>query len=464
MNSLDALSPLDGRYSEKLAPLRPYLSESALIRYRARVELRWLSYLSKSQVELKLLTPCPPEDLEIINKLELRLSKNSIAVDRVKEIEQETNHDVKAVEYFLAEKLEELGWSGKWQPMIHFACTSEDINNTAYSLMLRDVTNDVFIPELNKTLSCLAVKTSSTNKLAMIARTHGQKATPTTLGKELSVFGARLLNLRNDLLKQKYDAKFNGAVGNYNVHDFCFPDIDWPLFSKNFIEGSLNLNYNAWTTQIEPHDSVSKLCSLLSHVSAVGIDLCRDMWSYISLGYFKQKKKAGEVGSSTMPHKVNPIDFENAEGNFGIAIALAQHFAAKLPVSRLQRDLSDSTSFRSLSLVFGHSFLALQSLQVGLDKLEVCEKEIEKDLDLSYEVLGEAVQSALRLSGSRDAYEVIKDKTRGLSLNKETYSVLVDSIDLSENWKKRLHNLEPKNYVGQASKIAMNFVSEVDRG
>lgn len=461
MSGLDALSPLDGRYRAKVSELSDYLSEAALIRYRARVELLWLEALACSQEQLSLPLACPAADLAVVRALERELRSPSFDVEPVKAIEAKINHDVKAVEYFLAAELERRSWSKAWQAMLHFACTSEDINNVSYALMLREAVDNSLLPTIKDLLTTLASMVAATKELAMSARTHGQKASPTTLGKELSVGGYRLLKLYHQLGGLAFEAKFNGAVGNFNAHQFCLPHVDWSEFSRKFIS-KLRLSYNPLTTQIEPHDSIAQLCLAIVHLSTVGIDICRDLWSYVSMGYFRQLAKDQEVGSSTMPHKVNPIDFENAEGNFGVAIALAQHLASKLPISRLQRDLSDSTALRSLGSVLGHTLLSLKAMNKGLKKLQADKMALACDLSDSYEVLGEAVQSILRLNGHADAYEQIKTQTRGIALTKDSYFELLAGLNLSAEQARRLKKLEPKSYLGLAAKLAASFCDAVD--
>ncbi|MBI2602090.1 MAG: adenylosuccinate lyase [Deltaproteobacteria bacterium] len=460
MQTWDALTPLDGRYREQVRDLADYLSEGALIRYRARIEILWLRHLfrwqQKGVLKLPVMLSSPQRSfLERCLKEEITEEHPLVSiVEQVKNIEAVTAHDVKAVELALRRILNENGFDPETTSFLHFLCTSEDINNLSYGLMLKDATEQVLLPQLDSVLDKLRNFAQEHAGLAMIARTHGQKATPTSLGKEFAIFTSRLQKIRAALAQLQHTGKFNGAVGNYNAHVFVLPDAPWEEIARDFVEHNVGLPFNPLTTQIEPHDSIVNLCHLLSHMGAISIDVCRDIWGYIALGYFKLTTKKEEVGSSTMPHKVNPIDFENAEGNFGLAIALAQHLAVKLPVSRWQRDLSDSTVMRSLATLFGHCYLALRSLDKGLAKLSPDAETIAADLNESWEVLGEALQSALRLSGTPDAYEKVKSLTRGQQMSQKDWQRTVREMrELSEPLQERLLKLSPRTYLGLAEKL-----------
>ncbi|MBC7656637.1 MAG: adenylosuccinate lyase, partial [Frankiaceae bacterium] len=393
--TLLALSPLDGRYAGKVAALRPIFSEFGLIKARVRVEVEWLLALADEPgiVELAPLSAGAIARLRALSD-----GFDSTDAARVKAIEATTNHDVKAVEYFIKEKLKDDASLASALEFVHFACTSEDINNLSYSLMLRQARVDVLLPALDTLLETLRAMAHAHAGLPMLSRTHGQTASPTTVGKELANVVARLQRQRRQLAAVEMPGKINGAVGNYNAHAIAYPDLDWRAFAQRFVH-SLGLDFNAYTTQIEPHDGIAELCDVQRRINIIAIDLCRDLWGYISQGYFKQSVKAGEVGSSTMPHKVNPIDFENAEGNFGIANSLLGHFSEKLPISRWQRDLTDSTVLRALGTAFGHSLIAFDSLARGLGKLSVNPERLAADLDAAWEVLAEPVQTVMRRHG-----------------------------------------------------------------
>jgi adenylosuccinate lyase len=450
-SALTALSPLDGRYAAKAAPLREYLSEYALIRYRVLVEIRWLQQLAdeSSVTELPALEP-PVKD--ILNRLIDEFGPDDAR--RVKALEAETNHDVKAVEYFLREKLEGVtGRKGTLFSFLHFACTSEDINNIAYALMLRDARQRVLLPATRALASDLRALAHRFADVAMLARTHGQPATPTTLGKELANFVARLQRQAQLFGDVEIMAKINGAVGNYNAHLAAYPRNDWERISEQFVR-SLDLGFTQYSTQIEPHDWIAEYAQCLARCNTVVIALCRDLWGYVSLGYFRSRAVGTEVGSSTMPHKVNPIEFENAEGNLGIANALLEHFAAKLPISRWQRDLSDSTVLRNLATGLGHSLIAYDSCQRGLAKLEADTTRIAADLDASWEVLAEAVQTVMRRHGVTDAYEQLKALTRGRPVNRELLHEFIESAAIPPEERKRLLALTPAAYIGHAVELA----------
>jgi adenylosuccinate lyase len=422
-----------------------------LIRYRVLIEIRWLQHLAdeSSVTELPALEP-PVKD--VLNKLIDEFGPDDAR--RVKALEAETNHDVKAVEYFLREKLEGVTVrKGNLFSFLHFACTSEDINNIAYALMLRDARQRVLLPALRGLGADLRALAHRFADIAMLARTHGQPATPTTLGKELANFVARLQRQAQQFANVEIMAKFNGAVGNYNAHIAAYPDNDWERINEQFVR-SLDLGFSQYSTQIEPHDWIAEYAQSLTRCNTVAIDLCRDLWGYVSLGYFRSRAVGTEVGSSTMPHKVNPIEFENAEGNLGIANALLEHFAAKLPISRWQRDLSDSTVLRNLATGLGHSLIAFDSCQRGLAKLEADATKIAADLDASWEVLAEAVQTVMRRHGVTDAYEQLKELTRGRPVTRELLREFIESAAIPPADRKRLLALTPAGYVGRAAELA----------
>ena len=451
MNSLEALSPLDGRYAPKLSALRPLLSESGFMSHRVRVEVAWL--LALSDIGMPELPPFSQATRGAALKWVSDFSLKD--AERIKQIEATTNHDVKAVEYFLKEKaaqsgIEELARAAEF---IHFACTSEDINNTAHALMLKQAREDALVPQMQAIIKALADIISVTADLPMLSRTHGQAASPTTLGKEMANVRARLRRARDRFLEVQPMAKMNGAVGNYNAHLSAVPEADWPEFSKGVVT-SLGLVFNPMTTQIEPHDWMAEYFDALAGFNTVLLDLCRDIWGYVSLGYFKQRLKEGEVGSSTMPHKVNPIDFENAEGNLSVASALLRHLSDKLPVSRWQRDLSDSTVLRNLGVALGHSLLAFDSCLKGLSKLEVNPQRLQEDLDASWEVLAEPIQTVMRRYGLPEPYEKLKALTRGRGINEESLRDFVSGLSLPQSDKQRLLKLAPSTYLGLAGILA----------
>jgi adenylosuccinate lyase len=453
------ICPLDGRYSKQTRDLARIVSEAALIRYRLRVEAAWTLHLEGEESlggAFRLDEPSRAVLRELAGPShgEEDLLRHARGV---KAHEAVTNHDVKAVEYHIRDLLRDAGGDPKVLPWIHFACTSEDINNVAYALMLEDARRLVLLPEWRRVVDDCAAKASRWADVAMVARTHGQLASPTTLGKEIAVFGARLHKACVSLAAVRLEAKFNGAVGNFNAHRVAFPRVDWDSLTKRFL-ATLGLRQNSHTTQIDSHDTLVEYLDALRRVHTIALDLARDTWGYVSLGYLKQRAVAGETGSSTMPHKVNPIDFENAEGNLGIAIALAQHMAEKLPVSRWQRDLSDSTVLRSLGTLFGHSLLSCRSLSRGLSKIEADDVLMRGELAEAYEVLGEAAQTLLRRYGASDAYERLKDLTRGKKLTCERWREVVGSLDLlPPNERERLMLLTPESYVGDAARLAREF-------
>ena len=450
ISPVDALSPLDGRYARKLAAVRYIFSEAGLMRERVRVECAWFLALAAGPAAHALAKlPRPARDLLAA------LSKDPSGTDvaAIKHIEARTNHDVKAVEIWLRSELKAQGAAAAELEWLHFGCTSEDINNLAYALMLKSARTTQLLPMLDtlgELLDALAHRHAAT---PMLARTHGQTASPTTVGKELANVAACLHAQRAGIARIAILGKMNGAVGNFNAHVAALPQVDWPGFSQTFVE-SLDLVANAHTTQIEPHDWIAEYCHALMRADTVLIDLARDMWSYISFGYFKQRVVEGEVGSSTMPHKVNPIDFENAEGNLGLANALLGHFADKLPLSRLQRDLTDSTVLRNLGVAIGHCVLSYGSLAAGLEKIELDPQRVAQDLDRAWEVLGEAVQTVMRAHGIPDAFERLKSFTRGRPIDREAMREFIAAAELPAEEKERLLCLEPKDYVGLAPALA----------
>ncbi len=448
--ALTALSPIDGRYAAKVAALRPLLSEFGLIRARVRVEVEWLLALA-AEPGIVELAPLPPAAKQKLRGLAEDFSLADAA--EVKAIESRTNHDVKAVEYFIKQRLKDDAALAPALEFVHFACTSEDINNLSYALLLKETRDQVLLPLIDRIDDALSAMAHAHADLPMLSRTHGQTASPTTVGKELANVVARLRRQREQLAAVALSGKINGAVGNYNAHLAAYPELDWAALSQRFVEG-LGLPFNAYTTQIEPHDSIAELCDAQRRANTVLTDLCRDLWGYISLGYFRQAVKAGEVGSSTMPHKVNPIDFENAEGNFGIASALLTHFAEKLPISRWQRDLTDSTVLRALGSAFGHVLVAGESLLRGLGKLSVNEQRLAEDLDAAWEVLAEAVQTVMRRHGLPEPYEQLKALTRGQGITEASMREFVGQLDLPAPAKARLLALTPGRYTGLAAALA----------
>jgi len=447
---LNALSPLDGRYAARVAPLRGLLSEAAFVRHRVQVEVEWLIALSDLGLpELPRFGAAARARLRAV-----AASFSDPQAARVKAIERQTNHDVKAVEYFLKECV---AGDPELEPaaeFIHFACTSEDINNTSHALMLRAARDTVLLPALDSVTDRLRALAHEHAALPMLSRTHGQPASPTTLGKEFANVVARLRIARERLAAVQPTAKMNGAVGNYNAHLAAYPEVDWEAFARGVVEGALGLTLNPWTIQIEPHDWMAELFDALARANTVLVDLDRDLWGYISLGYFRQRLKDGEVGSSTMPHKVNPIDFENSEGNLGIANALLRHLSDKLPVSRWQRDLTDSTVLRNVGTAFGHTLLAWDSCLRGLGKLEVDPARIARDLDDCWEVLAEPVQTVMRRYGVPRPYEQLKELTRGRGITPEALAEFIDRLPVPDEAKARLRRLTPASYVGRAAELA----------
>ncbi len=453
---LTAVSPLDGRYRRVTEQLAPYASEFALIRYRLRVEVEWFLYLD----QLRIATSEPALGQELVENCRQIWKEFSIEDARtVRKIEQETNHDVKAVERFLRGKLVELGLGSRLES-VHFGCTSEDINNLAYGLMLQEVRSQILLPTLNELILDIVNFGEPLVAVPMLARTHGQTASPTTVGKELAVFASRLHECSLKLINEPLLGKMNGAVGNYNAHVVAEPNVDWPRVGNTFVE-LLGLEHNPTTTQIEPHDYVARILNHVRGCNVVALDFVRDMWSYISIGYFRQRKKSGEVGSSTMPHKVNPIDFENAEGNLGVADSILSHLAEKLPVSRWQRDLSDSTAFRNLGVAFGHSLIAYRSAMRGIGKLDPDTDRLEGDLNEAWEVLTEAVQTVMRIEGVSDPYEKVRELVRGRTLDQTSYVEMLAKLQLSDDSRRSLEQLTPSSYVGMASEIATQAFEKI---
>ncbi len=450
LTPLSALSPVDGRYASRCAELRRIFSEEGLIRTRVRVEVAWLQALAKHSgiAELKGLAA---RDLEVLQEIVARFSTTDAS--EIKQLERETNHDVKAVEYFLKRRLVALeGWAGRVE-FVHFACTSEDINNLAYALMCQEARDRVLLPRIQALVESLRAMAHAHADDAMVSRTHGQPATPTTLGKEIAVFVHRLRQQAGGFAAVPIRGKFNGAVGNYNAHVVAYPEPDWPLTARLFVE-SLGLVHSPYTTQIEPHDWIAEYCDALARTCSVLLDLCRDFWGYVSLGYFRQKVVAGETGSSTMPHKVNPIDFENAEGNLGLAGALLRFMSEKLPVSRWQRDLSDSTVLRNLGVALAHADIAVQSIGRGLSRLDVDTGRMAADLEGNWELLAEPIQTMMRRYGIAGSYEDLKALTRGRSVDARTIADFIAGLPIPDEARRRLTELSPARYIGLAARLA----------
>jgi adenylosuccinate lyase len=450
LSPLSALSPLDGRYYKQLEPLRSHFSEAALFQHRIAIEIRWLLALAQDPA-IAEIQPFSKDTHQALARMIETFSEEDAA--QVKAIEAETNHDVKAIEYWLKQRLAGNPEAARVAGFIHFACTSEDINNLAYGLMLKGGRDRVLLPALDRVIDALAAMAKSLADAAMLSRTHGQPATPTTMGKEIANFAYRLRRARKSIAAVSLTGKINGAVGNYNAHLAAYPGFDWENFSRRFVE-SLGLEFNPYTIQIEPHDSLAEQLDAFARANTVLLDLDRDVWGYVSLGYFRQKTKAGEVGSSTMPHKVNPIDFENSEGNVGIANALLRHLSEKLPVSRWQRDLSDSTAQRNVGVALGHTLLAYESCLKGLGKLEADPARMLEDLDANWEVLGEAVQTVMRRYGLPDPYEQLKALTRGKRIDGDAMRAFIKGLALPEAEKTRLLKLTPAAYTGKAAELA----------
>ena len=449
-SALTALSPLDGRYAAQVDALRPLLSEFGLMHRRVQVEVEWFIALSDAG-----LAEFPPLTEAARGRLRGLVKRFSAAdAQAIKDIERTTNHDVKAVEYWLKSRFDGSAELQRAAEFVHFACTSEDINNTSHALMLRAARADVLLPAIDRIVERLRAMAHANAGVPMLSRTHGQTASPTTLGKEAANVAARLATARARIADVPLLAKMNGAVGNYNAHLAAWPEIDWEAFSRQVVEQRLGLVFNPYTIQIEPHDYMAELFDAVTRANTILIDWSRDVWGYVSLGFFRQRLKEGEIGSSTMPHKVNPIDFENAEGNLGLANALLAHLSQKLPISRWQRDLTDSTVLRNMGVALGYTVLALASLQRGMDKLEVDEARLAADLDAAWEVLAEPIQTVMRRYGLPNPYERLKELTRGKSITKQTLSAFIDTLELPTPERERLKALTPATYIGLAADLA----------
>ncbi|TAK97895.1 MAG: adenylosuccinate lyase [Aquabacterium sp.] len=449
-SALTALSPLDGRYAAKVATLRPLLSEFGLMHRRVQVEVEW--FIALSDAGLPEFPALSEASRGYLRGLVARFSEAD--AQSIKDIEKTTNHDVKAVEYWLKQRFANHPELEKTGEFVHFACTSEDINNTSHGLMLKAAREQVILPAIDGLIGTLSGLAHNMAEIPMLSRTHGQTASPTTVGKEIANVVARLATARTRIADVKLLAKMNGAVGNYNAHLSAYPDKDWEAFSQSVIENQLGLTFNPYTIQIEPHDYMAELFDAVTRANTILIDWSRDVWGYISLGYFKQKTKAGEIGSSTMPHKVNPIDFENAEGNFGLANAVLTHLSQKLPISRWQRDLTDSTVLRNMGVALGYALLAYDSLARGLGKLEVNPQALADDLDSSWEVLAEPIQTVMRRYALPNPYERLKELTRGKAITRESIQAFIETLELPEAEKARLMQMTPGNYIGKAVELA----------
>jgi adenylosuccinate lyase len=445
-SALTAISPIDGRYQSKTDSLRPIFSEYGLFRFRVQVEIEWLKALANHSgiVEVEKFSA---HSISILDSIKDNFSVED--AEAIKEIEKTTNHDVKAVEYFIRDKIQTNAALKPASQFIHFACTSEDINNLSHALMLKEAREKILLPKLNQLNSVLRSLSSDYAAIPMLCRTHGQTASPTTLGKEITVYVHRLSRQLKQLEKIELLGKMNGAVGNFNAHLSAYPDLDWMALSKEFVEG-LGLDWNPHTTQIESHDYMAEYFHVLSRINTILIDFSRDIWSYISLGYFRLKLKKGEIGSSTMPHKVNPIDFENAEGNLGLANGIFEHLAQKLPISRWQRDLTDSPVLRKMGVGIAHTLIALDSSLKGLSKLDINTGALDQDLEQSWEILAEPIQTVMRRYGIDNAYEQLKELTRGQNINQETLRVFIEQLEIPDEAKSRLQALTPQNYIGNA--------------
>lgn len=448
-SALTAISPIDGRYARQVEKLRPIFSEYGLIRFRVLVEVRWLQALAR-EAKIAEVPAFSESSAQALNTVATEFSETDAA--RVKEIERTTNHDVKAVEYFLKEKIAGLAELEKVSEFFHFACTSEDINNLSYALMLKEG-RAVMLEQIDTCIAAIKKIALETAGQPMLSRTHGQSASPTTAGKEFANVAARMQRQRDQLAKVELLGKINGAVGNYNAHSVAYPEVNWEVFAQNFVE-SLGLTFNPYTIQIEPHDYIAEFFHALSRFNTILLDFDRDVWGYISLGYFKQKTVAGEVGSSTMPHKVNPIDFENSEGNLGIANALLGFLAEKLPVSRWQRDLTDSTVLRNIGVGIAHTSIAIQSTLKGIGKLQINSEAIEADLNANWEVLAEPIQTVMRRYGIEKPYEKLKELTRGQRITPDEMRAFIEKLEIPANAKADLLALTPRGYIGYAETLA----------
>ncbi len=446
LSALTALSPVDGRYANKTSNLRQYFSEYGLIKHRVMVEIRWLQALA-NHPEIKEVPTFSDNANQALESILENFNEDD--AQQIKDIERTTNHDVKAVEYYLKEKIADNRELNAVTEFIHFACTSEDINNLSHALMLKGGRDEVLLPEIQQLIDAITGLAKDYAEIPLLCRTHGQPASPSTLGKEMANIVYRLQRQQKQITNIEIMGKINGAVGNYNAHLSAYPNLDWEKFAKDFVE-SLNIAWNPYTIQIEPHDYIAELFDAIARHNTIVIDFCRDIWSYISIGYFKQKVIAGEVGSSTMPHKVNPIDFENAEGNMGIANAVMGHLSQKLPISRWQRDLTDSTVLRTLGVGLGHTSIAIQSTLKGISKLEVNKEAIAADLDNNWEVLAEPIQTVMRRYGIEKPYEKLKELTRGQRINAEIMSEFIQTLEIPDDAKKLLLTMTPANYIGNA--------------
>lgn len=454
LTTLNAISPIDGRYYNKTRNLSPFFSEYALIYYRMVVEIRWLQSLAQNPA----ITELPTFSMDENAFLQSIISNfDESQAEKVKVFESQTNHDVKAVEYYLAEKLRDHESLQNTVAFLHFACTSEDINNLAYALMLKEGLAQIIAPSLAEIMGGITILGKQHADIAMLARTHGQPATPTTMGKEFINFVARLKRPQQQLSEVLIPGKCNGAVGNYNAHLCAYPQVDWRKHCQGFVT-SLGLSFNAYTTQIEPHDGIAEVCHIMTRINNILLDYTRDVWTYISLEYFTQRAIAQEVGSSTMPHKVNPIDFENAEGNLGMANALFAHFADKLTQSRMQRDLSDSTVLRNIGSAFAYTLIAYQSIAKGNDKLKINQSALKVDLDEKWEVIAEAIQTVMRRYQIPNAYEKVKNITRDRKIQQKDIQQFIESLDIPEEAKKRLLDLTPQTYTGLAASLVKAFL------
>lgn len=449
LSALTSLSPIDGRYSDKIQELRPIFSEYGLLKYRVQVEIRWLQKLSACEA-IKEVSAFNEQTNHLLNSIIANFSEKD--AQRIKDIEKTTNHDVKAVEYFLKEKIKGNQTLEAVSEFIHFACTSEDINNLSYALMLKTAREEIIVPYWTKLIDELKIKAALYQSIPLLSRTHGQPATPSTIGKEFANVVYRLQRQLKQLKAVEILGKINGATGNYNTHMVAYPEIDWHQFSEQFVT-SLGLIWNPYTTQIEPHDYIAEFFDCIARFNTIIIDLDRDIWGYIALNHFKQKTVAGEIGSSTMPHKVNPIDFENSEGNLGLANAIMQHLASKLPISRWQRDLTDSTVLRNLGVGLGYALIAYQSTLKGLNKLEVNQTHLLAELDHNWEVLAEPIQTVMRRYGIEKPYEKLKELTRGKRVDALGMQQFIDTLPLPEHEKQRLKQLTPANYIGYAQEM-----------
>jgi adenylosuccinate lyase len=450
LSALTAVSPVDGRYGSKTISLRSIFSEYGLLKYRTVVEVRWLQKLAATQSIAEVAT-LSAEANQFLDNIAANFSEEDAM--RIKEIERTTNHDVKAVEYFLKEKVAELPELHAINEFIHFACTSEDINNTSHALMLKEARDTVILPEIRNVIDAIKALANEYRDIPLLSRTHGQPASPSTMGKEMANVAYRMERQYKQIENVEILAKINGAVGNYNAHLSAYPDVDWHSFSEEFITESLGVNWNPYTTQIEPHDYIAELFDAIARFNTILLDFDRDVWGYIALGHFKQKTIAGEIGSSTMPHKVNPIDFENSEGNLGLANAIFSHLAQKLPVSRWQRDLTDSTVLRNLGVGCGYAIIAYTSTLKGISKLEINRAALEAELDKNWEVLAEPVQTVMRRYGIEKPYEKLKELTRGKRIDGEGMRAFIDGLEIPADEKVRLKEMTPANYIGQAIEL-----------